>query len=89
MPEQFKPESEKTNEVEEGLKRLGGLIKFIGETQHSHNKIDGLAEFEEVEQDLISKGHFASEEEIIKVLEDRGVKNSAGILEIIRAVKGE
>lgn len=80
---------ENANEVEVGLERLGGLIKFIGETQHSHNKIDGLEEFEKIKQDLIDKGHFSSEEEVIKALEDRGVMNPAGILKIVRGVRGE
>jgi len=87
MPEQINLGSEKMNEVEEKLQRLAGLIKFMSETQHSHNKTDGLAEFEKIEQDLIQGGHFVSEEEIIKALEDRGTENSAEILKLIRAVR--
>ncbi|OGY92877.1 MAG: hypothetical protein A3B31_01930 [Candidatus Komeilibacteria bacterium RIFCSPLOWO2_01_FULL_53_11] len=79
------PERGKKNGVEEGLERLQGLFEMISATQHFHDKIDALAEFEKVEKELIAQGHFASEAEVVHALERRGATNIADVLALMRA----
>ncbi|KKP79436.1 MAG: hypothetical protein A2271_04135 [Candidatus Moranbacteria bacterium RIFOXYA12_FULL_35_19] len=80
------PTGEKKSEVDAGIERFQRLIRYIGDDEHTCNKIAYLEEFEKLEKDLISKGYFESEDEIVKTLEGRGVENPEMILKLIRAV---
>jgi len=82
------PEGGKQEQRSE-IDKLGDLVRFISDTPHSHNKMDGLSDFERRAQELIASGRYQSEKDILAALEERGVEHASAIIKLAKAVRGE